>query len=92
LWKWLDRASPFLNIINRGFGGAQIEDVIHVADRIIIPYRPRLIMLYAGDNDIACNKTLLRVFEDFKKFVSKIDQQLHEIYIAFISIKPIRER
>jgi len=88
LWKWVGRSFPHTRIINRGFGGAQIEDLIYFVDRIIILHRPCLIIVYAGDNDIACGKTPLRVFEDFRKFVNKIDQQLPETRIAFISIKP----
>jgi len=53
MWKTLAEDFAPLTVINRGFGGSRIEDSIHFADRIIIPYNPSVIVLYAGDNDIA---------------------------------------
>ena len=55
--KWnLETSFPGRKYINRGFGGSQIADSVHFADRIAIPYRPQVIVLYAGDNDIAAGR------------------------------------
>ena len=67
MWD-LDKYFPKLNGVNRGFGGSEIADSIHFADRIIIKHRPKKVLLYAGDNDIAKGKTAEIVFNDFKKF------------------------
>jgi lysophospholipase L1-like esterase len=75
-------------IINRGFGGSQIEDSTKYADRIIIPYKPRMVVLYAGDNDLARGKTPEQVFADYKAFVERLRQDLGDVRIAFISVKP----
>ena len=56
-WKTLAEDFQEYKVINRGFGGSQIIDSVAFADRIIIPYKPRLILLYAGDNDIAAGKS-----------------------------------
>ena len=88
LWRTLEKDFPSVKVINRGFGGSQIEDSTYYADRIIVPYQPRLVVLYAGDNDLAAGKTRDRVFEDYKEFVSKLRQRLSDVRIAFISIKP----
>jgi lysophospholipase L1-like esterase len=87
LW---DTAKDFADskIINRGFGGSQIADSVHYADRIAIPYKPRLIVFYAGDNDIAAGKSADEVLADFKAFTSKIHASLPETRIAFIAVKP----
>src|SRR5262249_27436731 len=82
------KAFPEARIINRGFGGSQIVDAIHFAERIAIPYKPRLIVFYAGDNDIAAGKSADEVFADFKEFVGKIGSSLPETRIAFVAIKP----
>jgi lysophospholipase L1-like esterase len=74
--------------INRGFGGSQIADVVHFVDRIALPYKPRLIVFYAGDNDISSGKSAEQVFADFHAFVRKVQSGLPETRIAFVAIKP----
>lgn len=87
MWK-TDAAFPDLAVINRGFGGSQIADSIHFAHRIAIPYAPRIIVFYAGDNDIAVGKSAETVFEDYKTFVGLIHEALPETRIVFVAIKP----
>jgi lysophospholipase L1-like esterase len=82
------KAFPEARIINRGFGGSQIADAIHFAERIAIPYKPRLIVFYAGDNDVAAGKSADEVLADFKEFVGRIHSSLPETRIAFVAIKP----
>jgi lysophospholipase L1-like esterase len=93
-WTNLAETFPKHRVINRGFGGSQISDSIAFAERIVIPYKPAMIVLYAGDNDIASGKTPERVFADFKAFVQKVHGSLPETRVAFIAIKPspARER
>jgi lysophospholipase L1-like esterase len=88
MWKDLAADFPETKIINRGFGGSQIEDSTYFADRIIVPYQPRMIVLYAGDNDLASGKTPQQVFEAYKAFVSHLRSKLPNAKIAYISIKP----
>jgi hypothetical protein len=56
LWKTLPKDFPQYNVINRGFGGSQIADCTYFADRIVIPYRPSLIVLHAGANDLSAGE------------------------------------
>jgi lysophospholipase L1-like esterase len=87
--RWdLTESFPNLEAINRGFGGSQIADSTHFAERIVIPYKPRLIVLYAGDNDIAAGKSPEQVFADFKAFVHKVMSGLPDTHIVFVAIKP----
>ncbi len=87
--KWdLEKWFPKLPTINRGFGGSHIADSLYYAKRIVIPYQPRAIVFYAGDNDINVGKSPQQVFSDFKKFVNKIHDSLQETRILFIAIKP----
>lgn len=87
LW---DVASSFpdLPVINRGFGGSEVADAAQFADRIVIPYRPQTIVLYAGDNDISRDKPPVCVHTDFREFVSRVHTALPEARILFIAIKP----
>ncbi len=87
-WKSLARDFPEYQVINRGFGGSQIADAVYYADRIVIPYRPRMIVLRSGNNDINAGKSPEQVFEDFKGFVAKVRAKLPGTRIVFISINP----
>lgn len=87
-WKTLSQDYPGLNIINRGFGGNEIEDCTHFAEQTIFRYEPKKIFLRAGGNDIHNGKTPERVFSDFKAFVEKIRTKLPEAEILYISMSP----
>jgi lysophospholipase L1-like esterase len=86
LWGKLAEDFPEFKVINRGFGGSHIADSTYFADRIVIPYKPRLIVLRAGSNDIAAGKTPEQVRDDFQAFVEKVRSKLPETRICFMSI------
>ena len=88
MWKSLAQDFPEHRVISRGFGGSQIADSVYYAERIIIPYEPRVIVFYAGGNDINAGKSAEIVFDDFKHFVSKVREKLPTTHIAYISIAP----
>jgi lysophospholipase L1-like esterase len=92
LWNDLQQRFPGKKVINRGFGGSGLTDLIRYADRIVIPYRPRQIIIYSGENDIAAGKSAEQVFEDFKKIADKIKKNLPSAKIAYISMKPSPSR
>ena len=88
LWKSLEQDFPNLKTINRGFGGSQIEHSNRYFDKIVAPYRPRLIVFYAGGNDVAAGKGPQQVLADFKTFVDKVRTTLPDTPVLFISIRP----
>ncbi len=77
-----------LSVLNRGFGGSEIDDATHFADRIVAPYRPRAIVIYAGDNDIADGDSPQHVLEDFHAFVRAARAVDPGVPIAFLASKP----
>jgi lysophospholipase L1-like esterase len=85
-WKTLAEDFPEHKVINRGFGGNQIIDSTHYAERMIFPYKPRQIFLRAGGNDLNAGKSPEQVFSEFKDFVAKVHGQLPETEIVFISV------
>jgi lysophospholipase L1-like esterase len=91
-WKSLNADFPDKNILNRAFGGSQTFEVVHFADRIIKPYKPKQVVIYSGDNDIAAGKTPEEVLNDFKILFSKIKQANRRAVVTFISIKPSPSR
>jgi lysophospholipase L1-like esterase len=88
---WGDVASEFADqpvVINRGFGGSKLSDCVRYLDRLVIPYKPHLVVVYAGDNDLAEGSSPREVAEKFAAFVEGVHERLPETRIAFISIKP----
>jgi len=92
LWSTLGSDFPGLPVVNRGFGGSELADSVNLADRIIIPYQPRQVVIYAGANDVAAGKGLEIVFGDFVALVSKIRQHLPNAKVAFIASAPNPKR
>lgn len=88
LWTTLAEDFPGQRVINRGFGGSEIVDSTHFAERIIFPYEPRAIFLRAGGNDLWAGKSPEQVFADFQEFVAKVRTKLPETDIVFISWSP----
>jgi lysophospholipase L1-like esterase len=83
---------PDINTINRGFGGSYVIDSLYYADQIIIPYKPRTIVFYAGDNDTVDNKSSEMILADFQSLYIKIRKSLPETKIIVISTKPSIQR
>lgn len=92
LWTNLAQDFPEHRVLNRGFGGSMISDSIAFADRIVIPYAPRLIVLYAGGNDINAGKSPETVAEDFRTFAEKVRASLPETDLDYLSIAPNPKR
>jgi lysophospholipase L1-like esterase len=92
LWKTLAQDFEGLPVVNRGFGGSQIADAVNFADRIIIPYAPREVLIYAGTNDINAGKSPEMVYGDFVALIAKLRSRLPNARLAFIScqISPSR--
>lgn len=84
-WKTLAEDFPEYNVLNRGFGGNQIVDSTHYADRIIFPYEPKQIILRAGGNDIAAGKLPKEVAADFKEFVRVVRERLPNTEIVYLT-------
>ncbi len=87
MWK-TEESFPGLKVINRGFGGSQIADSVRYADRIVLPHQPRLVLLFAGGNDIHAGKAPEQVFEDYKAFVKKVHDALPKTRVLFLSLFP----
>lgn len=94
--KWTDVSSyfPGYTIINRGFGGSTLPDVIRYAPDIIFPYHPKQVVIYCGDNDLAVSDNISAdtVFERFRVLFELIRTRLPNEDIVFVSIKPSPSR
>ncbi len=93
-WSTLEQDMAPLPVINRGFGGSHMNDVVYYAPRIVVAYRPRAVVLFAGTNDIAGSKpkTAQEVFDGYRAFVKVIHAALPDTPIYYISITPTPSR
>jgi len=91
---WPDLAGDFPDypVMNRGFGGSQMSDVLYYFDRIVAPYNPALILVYEGDNDLAAAKPVDQVYADYVAFLALVEEQLPDADVAFIATKPSPSR
>ncbi len=93
-WTTLAEDFPGVTTINRGFGGSEMADSAFYADRIVTPYQPRLVVVYAGENDIAAGKSPETVLADFRAFRAKVHAALPKTRIIFLAMKeaPVRAK
>lgn len=90
-WKTINKDLPGYPILNRGFGGSRLSDVIHYAEETIFKYHPKQIYIYCGENDLAMDSTVTPeiLLERYKQLHGMIRKKMgSKIPIVFISIKP----
>ena len=93
MWKNVQEMFPGYTIVNRGFGGSSLPDVIRYANDIIFPYQPKQVVIYCGENDIASDTVDSReVTERFKTLFHLIRQRIPGIPVVFVSMKPSPSR
>jgi lysophospholipase L1-like esterase len=93
LWAGLKEAFPGKPVIQRGFGGSTLSDVIRYMPRVILPYKPKQVVLYVGDNDLGQNNVTARAFySQFLTFFALVRKQLPSATITYIAIKPSPSR
>jgi lysophospholipase L1-like esterase len=90
-WKSINKDFPGYPIVNRGFGGSRLLDVIHFAEETIFTYQPKQIFIYCGENDLAMDSTatpsvLLERYQTLHKMIR--DRLGKKLPIVFVSIKP----
>ncbi len=92
MWETLAADFPDVVVLNRGFGGSQVRDAVWYADEVALRYKPRQIVLYAGDNDIAEGRSAAQVLADTEAFVARIRHTQPGTPIALLGIKPSPSR
>jgi lysophospholipase L1-like esterase len=93
-WKDVQNYFPTYPIINRGFGGSSLTDVIRYRDDVIFKYQPKQIVIYCGENDFAASDTVSAemVISRFKELFSLIRSRYKNVPVAYISMKPSPSR
>lgn len=93
-WKDVQDYFPGYTIINRGFGGSTLADVLRYEEDVIFKYNPKQIVIYCGENDIASSDTITAntVFNRFANLFSEIRAVNPNVPVVFISLKPSPSR
>lgn len=92
LWTNLVASFPGKRVFGRGFGGSQMSDLNRYMDRIVIPYHPKHILVYEGDNDLASGKSPEQILVDYQEFATHVRGALPKVRLSFLTIKPSRAR
>ena len=94
MWNDVHEQFPEQIIINRGFGGSTLEDLIRYVEYVVYPYNPRQIVIYCGENDFASSDTITAqtVKQRFAQLYGLIVEKHPEVYISFVSMKPSPSR
>lgn len=92
MWKTAAEDFPEKTVINRGFGGSQMSDLLYYTDQLVLKYKPSEILVYEGDNDIASGDSPETIFREFKEFTRIVLSELPRANIYFVAIKPSPKR
>lgn len=93
MWKTAAVDFAPLPVINRGFGGSSFKDLLLFADRIVLPYKPRILVVYEGDNDLtSSNSVAATVVSNARRFADLVHAALPKTRIFYLSIKPSLKR
>ena len=93
MWKDIEQAFPGHKVINRGFGGSSLPHAIEYADEIVIPYKPKQVVIYCGENDFMNKSVTSEIVTDrFIEFFKLIRKELPKADIVYVSMKPSPSR
>lgn len=87
-WHTLQEDFQGQKVINRGFGGSTAENALHYVHRIVLPYKPKKIVYYEGDNDVILGTSAEQIRDSCKAFIDTVHQILPKTQIYILSIKP----
>jgi lysophospholipase L1-like esterase len=89
VWNELKTDFPTYHVLNRGFGGSEMSDLLYFNQQLILNYKPVKIFIYEGDNDINSGKSAETILQDAEKLLASIRGNLpKKVKVYFISPKP----
>lgn len=91
-WKTLAKDFNGIPVINMGFGGSELADAVYYIDRLVLQYKPRVVVVYSGENDINAGVPVRRVLEDLKQFITLVHKSDPNTRIIVVSLKPSPSR
>jgi len=93
-WKTLTKDFNGIPVLNMGFGGSELADAVYYIDRLVLQYKPRVVVVYSGENDINAGVPVRRVHEDLRQFIALVHKNDPATRIIVVSLKPspVREK
>jgi lysophospholipase L1-like esterase len=86
--RWnLAESFPGMETVNRGFGGAHMADLPHFVRQLVVPLRPRVVVMYAGGNDIERGAMPEDLVANFARTVRYIQVAWPETKIVVFGVK-----
>jgi lysophospholipase L1-like esterase len=92
MWENLKESFPNHNVLNMGFGGSEMADLLYYSDKLILPFKPKQIFIYEGDNDLSLGRSAEQILASADDILSLVRQRLPESEVIFISPKPSLKR
>lgn len=94
MWRDVQKDFPGYKIINRGFGGSTLVDQLNYTNEIVVPYQPKQIIIYCGENDLAASDTVSAelVFKRFRQLFTIIRNRYPKAKLTYVSMKPSPSR
>lgn len=88
LWENLQSSFPEKNIINTGFGGSKMSDLLYFLDDVVLKYRPVEVFVYEGDNDLASGEKPATIKIEADSLIMRVHRVLPQTEIILLSVKP----
>lgn len=88
MWADLKKAFPNRNVVNLGFGGSEMADLLYYTDKVILQFKPKQVFIYEGDNDISKDRTTDEILASADAILTAIQKDLPQTEVIFISPKP----
>jgi lysophospholipase L1-like esterase len=92
LWTNLVADFPGHAVLNRGFGGSQMRDLLHFFDRLVGRYQPSVVVVYEGDNDLASGQSVEEVYAQYLQFLQRVRNELPGTPVVILAVKPSPSR
>lgn len=88
MWSDLKASFPKHNVVNLGFGGSEMTDLLFYVDKIILQFKPKQVFIYEGDNDIGAGRPTESILAAADSILARIRDELPQAEVVFISPKP----
>ncbi len=88
MWSTLTEDMEGYTVLNRGFGGATIPEVLLFSNRYLTTHKPDIVVFYCGENDIAEGASPADVLASFKTFVRVLETKMPDAELVYITMKP----
>jgi len=92
LWTGLSEQMAPLPVFNRAFGGSVTGDILEWTDRLVLPYKPRIIVYYCGSNDVSAGESAQAILGRTKQFLKIVGEKAPNTFVYYTAIQKAPEK